>query len=453
MDARITAALAEARAGADDECRAEEGRDEGGYPMVTEPSVSDPERLARVLGGSELGWLVDRIRLRLERGEPVDGTVTLVGATHAQRRAVARLLGRSTGRGTSLSVPLPEVEAALRRSGVASGLRPAVESLTGPVRNRAAEQAAEIQRFHAALAAARRSHLATAPWYQGWLEEISRDGSLTRLLRRGQGYLLPQATAALEQLSADADEPAVLLPVLAERVTGDSKALSGTPLSGLVLRALALREGVPAPASREAERSLWAAAGVVTDDLSSQVLVLNIRAVGEPLGRWLTEAAQAGEPFRVTLHQLTAAPIMPLSIDLHVCENAAVLRAAAGQLGAASAPVISTEGEPSVACYRLLQAATATGTRIHWHSDFDWPGLRVTATAVRRLGAAPWRMSAGDYHAALAGGGSEPLKGPAALSPWDPKLAEMMNASGRAVPEERQLTELLADLAAASGLC
>jgi uncharacterized protein (TIGR02679 family) len=212
---------------------------------------------------------------------------------------------------------------------------------------------------------------------------------------------------------------------------------------------------------------------VATDDLASQVLVLNIRAGGELLGRWLTEAAEAGEPFRVTLHQLTTMPIMPLAIDLRVCENPAVLRAAAGQLGERSAPLVCTEGEPSVACYQLLRAAVATGTRIHWHNNFDWPGLRMTAAAIRRLGAAPWLMGADDYRAALAAGsadlrggdppatprrgassasGYEPLRGPAAASPWDGRLAGLMQASGRAVTEERLLPVLLAELADRPGL-
>src|SRR5215813_6125793 len=128
--------------------------------MVSEARVTDPQQLQRLLGGPELGWLVDRIRIRLERGEPVDGTVTLVGATAEQRRAAARLLGHAIGRGTSLSIPLPEVDAALRRAGIASGLRTAVETLAGPVRDPAAERAAEIRRFQEALDAARRSRLA-----------------------------------------------------------------------------------------------------------------------------------------------------------------------------------------------------------------------------------------------------------------------------------------------------
>ena len=164
--------------------------------------ASNQQRLRRVLGEPELGWLIDRIRIRLERGEPVDGTVTLVGATAEQRRAAARLLGHGIGRGTSLSVPLPEVDAALRRAGISSGLRSAVESLTGPVRDRAAERSAEIRQFQDVLDGARRSPLAAEPWHLAWLEEITRDGTLTRLVRQGQGHLLAQATAVLERLTA-----------------------------------------------------------------------------------------------------------------------------------------------------------------------------------------------------------------------------------------------------------
>ena len=451
--------------------------------MVSDSGVTDPQRLRRVLGAPELGWLIDRIRIRLERGEPVDGTVTLVGATADQRRAAARLLGHAIGRGTSLSIPLPEVDAALRRAGIASGLRAAVETLAGPVRDPAAERAAEIRQFQEALDAARRSRLAAAGWHTAWLDEIVRDGSLTRLVRHGEGHVLAEATAVLERLPAGPDEPAVLLPALAEAVTGDTRALSATPLAGLVLRALARREEVPAPSGPQAERALWTAAGVATDDLASQVLVLNIRSGGELLGGWLTEAAGAGEPFRVTLHQLTTMPIMPLDIDLHVCQSPAVLRAAADHLAERSAPLVCTEGEPSVACYQLLRAAVTTGTRIHWHSDFDWPGLRMTAAAIRRLGAAPWLMGADDYRAALAAGsaaaraaegsdpegrgapqasgrygrragsasGYEPLRGRAAESPWDPRLAALMQASGRAVTEDRLLPVLLAELADRTG--
>ena len=47
--------------------------------------------------------------------------------------------------------------------------------------------------------------------------------------------------------------------------------------------------------------------------------------------------------------------------------------------------------------------------------------------------------------------GYEPLRGPSAESPWDPRLAALMQASGRAVTEDRLLPVLLAELADRTG--
>lgn len=55
-------------------------------------------------------------------------------------------------------------------------------------------------------------------------------------------------------------------------------------------------------------------------------------------------------------------------------------------------------------------------------------------------------MTAADYTAALGKGGSTPLAGPPAASPWDPGLALAMEASGSTVMEERLLPALLSDL-------
>ena len=86
------------------------------------------------------------------------------------------------------------------------------------------------------------------------------------------------------------------------------------------------------------------------------------------------------------------------------------------------------------------------GARIWWRSDFDWAGLRITASAVERLGATPWRMAADDFTAALALGGTEPLRGAPSTSPWDPALAPALAAAGRSVMEEGLVPLLLDDL-------
>jgi uncharacterized protein (TIGR02679 family) len=400
-----------------------------------------------MLGSPELAWLVDRIRAKLERGERLDGTVTLVGATPAQRRAVGRLIGHNPGRASSLSVSLPDVASELFRAAAAPNLRSAVEELGGPVRDLAAERAADLARWGDVQIPMQSSRLAGLSWYREWLDAIRRDGTVTRLIRQGHSEILGLATSVLEQLPAGPEPATAVLSALALAVTGDEHGLSDGPLAALVLKALAIREGVPAPATAEAVQALWSAAGLVGDDLASQVLVLNLRSGGEPTGRWLTEAAEAGQPFRLTLRQLTSSVVLPWALDIFVCASSALVRAAADELGAQCPALVCTEGEPSVACSRLLQAAVSSGSAVHWHADFSWPGLRSTATAIRRLGARPWQMAASDYQAAL-GSGGEPLRGRPEPSDWDPRLAEMMQRAGRCVGEDRMLASLLPELAA-----
>jgi uncharacterized protein (TIGR02679 family) len=403
--------------------------------------VVDAARLERILGDPGLARLVERLVRRLELDRPLNGTLTIEDASPGERSAVARLLGRRPGRGSSLSVPLDTLEQVLCRAGLAPDLRAALESVAGGVQGRGERTAAEALRRETALSAASDG---LAAEYGPWLAEIARDGTLTRLLNRDEDELLRQATAVLALLPADG----LPLPVLAERATGDTKALSRGPLAGLVLRALAGRSSVPVPATRTERRDLWEVFGVILDDLSSQVLVLGLSGSGGLLGDWLTQAALAWMPFRVTLHQLVAMPISAGPQEIYVCENPSVLRAAV-VAPSPRAALICTEGVPSAACHRLLQAMP--DRPIHWRGDFDWTGLRTTAMAREKYGAAPWRMSASDYQVALEQGDSEPLRGPAAPSPWDEPLASLMAEAGRAVMEERLIPSLLADLTAGSG--
>ncbi|WP_234381251.1 DUF2399 domain-containing protein [Streptomyces sp. NRRL F-5122] len=206
------------------------------------------------------------------------------------------------------------------------------------------------------------------------------------------------------------------------------------------------RTGDEVPRERAGRRALWESAGAIADDLASQVLVLGVRPEGDTVVcDWLRDAADFGIPFRLTLHQLASSPVVPAG-DIFVCENPAVLRAAAAELEAASPTLVCTEGVPSAACHKLLADAVRAGARLYWRADFDWAGLRITATAVERHGAQPWRMTTADYREALCQGQSTPLGGPPAASPWDPQLARAMKESGQAVMEERLLPALLADL-------
>ena len=183
---------------------------------------------------------------------------------------------------------------------------------------------------------------------------------------------------------------------------------------------------------------------MVPDDLASQVLVLNVPASGGLVGRWLTEAQSAGVPMRITLYQLRLARLTVDADEVYVCENPAVVRAAAS-LGADTRALVCTEGVPSVAVHTLLRCAH--GAAIRWRNDFDWTGVRLTAAALERYPTAlPWRMSRSDY--APWGASGPALAGTQAATPWDPSLADAMRDAGRAVMEERLLGVLLHDLRA-----
>ena len=392
------------------------------------------------------GWqrLLAAARRRLEtNGGSLDTTISIGAPTDAERKVIIGITGsHRSARAGRLRVPLKEIELFLLNA-FGRDLLSILSDVDGqPVRDRRAERATEDAGRAAVLALASAGRHADAPWYQDWLARITSDGTLTRLVRRG-GAELAQAVAVLDALPGDG----LPLPVLSERATGDTKALAGTPLAGLVLRALSGWFDLPANTA-EQQRTLWDAAGVIVDDLASQVLALNLPATGGLVASWLTSAAGAGIPFRLTLQQLHLSPVIPVAAEIFVCENPAVLRAAAATHGARCAPLICTEGVGSVACRRLVEAALGAGAKVLWRNDFDWPGLRMTGAAIDQFGVQPWRMSAYDYRAAVTPDGT-PLRGATAPSAWDPQLAVAMSASGTAVMEERLLPALLADLGAA----
>jgi uncharacterized protein (TIGR02679 family) len=408
----------------------------------------DLDRLRRLLGGADLRWLVERVRARLERGLLLDGAVTLVGASEAHRRAVARLLGRPAGRGASLSVSLPAVEELLRGAGVAPDLAAAVRALTGPVADRAAERSAAERHWSAVLAVAEqaaRRRPALTPWVE-WLRS-------TGLLRRLAGgaperarELVEQAVAVLDLLPANGQP----LSVLAASGAGGGHRLDpDQPLATLVLRAASLLGEVPPGQGAEWRRTVWASVGVLAGELTNPVLTLSLP--GDPrtvTGRALALWTEAGQPVHLTARQLLRDPPDLSGLqgrDVFVCENPTVVAEAANRLGADAAPLICANTHPGGAATVLLRQLGAGGARLRYHGDFDWPGVTIANGMLARFGALPWRLDAGAYQSAADEDGP-PLRGRPVTATWDPALTQAMRELGVKVEEERVLDNLLADL-------
>jgi uncharacterized protein (TIGR02679 family) len=394
--------------------------------------------------------LLAAARRSLERtGGELTGTVSVPHPSDAERKAIIGLTGQyRDARAAQVSVRLVDLDRSVKEV-TGRGLPELLAEMGGPLRNRPAERSALASARDAAAAAAQASPLHSAyGWYRDWLAEIAADGSLTRLIGQGDQARLGQAVRVLERLNGRAGVP-VLLPELAADVTGDTKALGhGTVLSTLVLRALAIKTGLGRPRGAEERRGLWEAADVVVDDLASRVLVLNVPAEGRGLAEWLSGAARLGVPFYVTLHQLMTLPLRIPGALVHVCENPAVLRRATAELGARSAPLLCTEGRPSTAFHQLAAAVAEGGGQLRYHGDFDWPGLAIANSVMRRHAAGPWRMTAADY---LAGLGADDehvrLTGKPQPTPWDSELGQTMAEAGRVLYEESVADTLISDLA------
>lgn len=385
--------------------------------------------LRELLGAEALRWIVDRLHSAYCAGkEPSE--LRLISPSPAQLSAFTRLLGEYP-RGAALRLRVADLERILREAGVASSVREAVERLGGPIVDRAALAREQARALDEALELPSTASAALLAW-----RDEQRATGLVKRLAAGDPRQARAWIDALLALEARLGGP-MLLAELATALTGDAHALdAGRPLGTLAVGYLARRFGVTGD-----RRSVWLAAGVELDPLSSAVLVLNLRADGEGATPAVLDlCADAGEPCHLTLRQVRRLRALRASA-LYVCENPSVLAAAAERLGPRCAPMVCTEGQPGGASRALLALPGAGSLWIH--ADFDWAGLRIASELLRLPGARPWRMGVEDFHAVPLGA---PLHGPPADAPWAPGLREAMQARGEGAHEEAMLDALLSDL-------
>ncbi|GAA1994925.1 TIGR02679 family protein [Catenulispora subtropica] len=430
----------------------------------------DLARLHRLLGVPELKWLVDRVADRIIGGIPAaEGTATLGTPTPEQRRAVERLLGRPPGRGRSLTVRLSDVDTVLKDSGICpAGLAVATQVLRGPIAVRREVESATQIAWESAYEPLDRL-AAERPELAPWLHRVRTTGLLKR--RAADPVTGAELARRTARVLSVLPHPGIVRPVLAAHTVGDAHALDdGRPLTALVMSALRSLAGMAASDTADAEgrRHAWATAGVATDDLSSRVLVLNIPPQDDEgfIARLLTLGTTAGEPLVLTLRHLESLPATTqteaaIARDLSgttisVCENPAVVSAAAAELGPACPPLICLEGSPSVAATRILRWLIARGATLRYHGDFDWGGTRIAAgvfalAAGTGTPATPWRYDHAAYLDAVARGLGTPLQ-PAEprATPWDPELRHHIAAHALRVEEEHVIETLLSDLADSS---
>ncbi len=238
------------------------------------------DRLERLLGGAALAPLRTRLRSRYGRGRD-GGIVTLNKLGDAERGALAGLLGRRPSDAGSLRFDIAELDMRLANAGLAPSLRHALELLDGPIVDVVAARAEAARNWETVRALATDSRLATL------LADARGLGLLKRLAPQlpAAARIVGQAQAVLAQLPA----AAVARSHLAAQWLGDAHALDpGSPVAAIVLAVLRRERALEDDSEgEETVRELWAAAGVLVNELARPVLFLNlpgsaVGASGEP---------------------------------------------------------------------------------------------------------------------------------------------------------------------------
>ncbi|MGH3363294.1 MAG: TIGR02679 family protein [Nocardioidaceae bacterium] len=368
--------------------------------------------------------------------------MTLPVASREQRHAVAEVIGRAVLK-DRVVVDLAALDARLEQRSGCGGLADVVVAATGsPLRNRP-EERVELERRRAEpLDLALR--LVHEPWAEEWVAALRRSGIL---LRADDGTRLVADAARVLQELAEMAASARSRVELGARALGDAHALDeDTLLHNVVLRALAAAQVVDVPTTVAGRRALWERHGVLPDLVSATCLTLGLRPRGQSgMAIRLDQAAEQGDPVHLTTWELRRAELQvaPDTVVL-VTENPRVLEAVAEHRGGEVA-VVCTSGQPNTVVSTVLSGLAASGCRLRYHGDFDWPGIGITNRLIGQFGVDPWRMSMEDYEGGLRPGGVA-LTGSPVNPCWDSELGSAMRQRGRAVHEETQLADLVAGL-------
>ncbi len=407
------------------------------------PPSSGERRTAirRFFGRPQLRRLWPEVA-RARAADPIGGgRVVLTETSPGERLAIAGLFGLEMGSGP-LELHLVDIETSLRASHFATGIEEVLACLpeisTDPPGDEDVPDLWAHARAHPAVQL--RPRLGT------WLDQLASSRFLLRLVPGSEGHTLEQALEVLAALPADS----VRLPELAKRILGDSRALNaGKPIGQLVLGGLAVLAKRSWPKHAEARHQLWHWAGVLTDDLSTDVLAFGLTTNRQTaVDRAIAELAEAGEPARLTLRQVQAAAFsVPPGSCIYLCQTPAVITAAADHLGARSRPILCTGGLPNAAAVAVLTRLAGRGARLRYHGDFDWTGLRIANALYRTIQFEPWRFGVGDYIQACERVLAAPeVGGNPVYAVWDSQLTGAMVERAICIEEETVIDDLLDDL-------
>jgi len=408
-------------------------------------------RIRRLLGSEAMRPLVERLDRRLGKNVDLSGSLTVANASDETIDAITGLLGKPPSKSGRLTVRLSDLdEAVAGATGV--DLFTAISVLLGrPPTHPATAKRLEQERWQQD----RQQWLKECPDLPGKIRSLlasyPTDSELRRVTgsdRKAACQILGRIRDCLIRLPLSSPLP---LPVFATETLGDAHALDADQALHRYLReAIEKLWGKLGQADRWRSRDVFARVGIVLDELSSTVLVMNLRPrSGGFVANLLNDAAAVGQPVRITFRMLRQCPLSfdPRHPMVSVCENPSVMASAADALGPESRPLVCVEGFPSHAAIRLIDQLAAAGVTCRYHGDFDPSGIQIAHQMIVGHQMQPWRMGATDYESASSKSNLKFAESQTiAETAWDPDLQCSLQSRRISVLEEMILDELLFDL-------
>jgi len=406
----------------------------------TLPDIPDGLRSWAALDGPAA--VLDAVRDRARRGHSTESGTLRVQLAPVHRRELARLLGTAwdtSGR----PVTLQRLARALAEDGFT--VRGFVEGLDGQqlVDERAVRREARLAavREREEVAALVAGSGVSAEVVDVWVTDPG-------LPRPGDGRLRDLAAMVVQvwRHLPWTTRSGVRLATLAGAVLADAHGLDhDRELGRAVCRLVALHCGLPRPLRQGRDwRRAWMAAGVLCDEVSSRVLVLNLPLVGAAPAARLCAAAH-GEPLWLTLRSLAGDWMISPGTVVRVCENPTVVEAAADRFGPNCPPLLCTDGVPSFAALDLVTGLARAGARLAVRADVDDNGfVTVDQLLAADPGSTLWRFDAVHYARQL--GVDEPDQPGTDVEPLLQQLRALHRRYRIAAHEEAILDDLLDDL-------
>ncbi|PWK04932.1 TIGR02679 family protein [Tumebacillus permanentifrigoris] len=245
------------------------------------------------------------------------------------------------------------------------------------------------------------------------------------------------------------------LPVFGNRLCGDPHVFDGDQQLGRLLHQVLSDLFDPSSGgTAERKRELMAEAGLMADDLSSQVFLLGLKPISSERFRPIFDTFyEAGIPVILPLAAARADLVWESVSRVYVVENPSVFQTIvdAWPSGRAWPAVMCTSGQPSVAALKVLDALVEKGSLVFYSGDFDRKGLEMASSFQKRYPESfcAWRMGSDDYVAHDKGlwWDKEELRILSTLSlPWDELLIETIQKRKLKVFQESFVERLIKDL-------